>query len=69
MGFSVQTISQQQEIQLHVEPGRIVSQRRGECNYNVFYELCSTVNASDKRKLGLKSEQYFYLNQVNVELQ
>ncbi|VBB35526.1 unnamed protein product [Acanthocheilonema viteae] len=75
-GFSVHTISQQhqqqqkqlQQIQIHVEPGRIVSQRPGECNYNVFYELCSILNTNEKHKLGLKSgQQHFYLNQVSIK--
>ncbi|MCP9262375.1 BMA-HUM-4 [Dirofilaria immitis] len=49
IGFSIHTISQQQQlqqqqqqqlqqIQIHVEPSRIVGQRLGECNYNIFYE-------------------------------
>uniref|UniRef100_A0A158Q8K6 Myosin motor domain-containing protein n=1 Tax=Elaeophora elaphi TaxID=1147741 RepID=A0A158Q8K6_9BILA len=77
IGFSVHTISQQhqqeqqqlQQIQIHVEPSRIVSQRIGECNYNVFYELCSSVETNEKHKLGLKSEQqHFYLNQGKVSM-
>uniref|UniRef100_A0A183DZE9 Myosin motor domain-containing protein n=1 Tax=Gongylonema pulchrum TaxID=637853 RepID=A0A183DZE9_9BILA len=79
-GFAVRTTLQQQQqqqqpqIQVHVEPSRIVMQRPGECNFNVFYELCAGLDASEKRKLGLKStaaaaaidQQYFYLNQGKV---
>ncbi|VDK79522.1 unnamed protein product, partial [Onchocerca ochengi] len=75
IGFSVHTMSQQhqqvqfQQIQIHVEPSRIVGQRIGECNYNVFYELCSSMDINEKHKLGLKSEQqHFYLNQGKVSM-
>ncbi|VDO52659.1 unnamed protein product [Brugia timori] len=45
------------------------NQRLGECNYNVFYELCSSMDINEKHKLGLKNEQqYFYLNQGKVSM-
>ncbi|EJD73864.1 Myo2p, partial [Loa loa] len=81
-GFSIYTIPQQQQqqqqhrqqqqlqqIQIHVEPSRIVSQRLGECNFNVFYEFCSSMDTNEKYKLGLKGEQqHFYLNQGKVSM-
>ncbi|CAG9530062.1 unnamed protein product, partial [Cercopithifilaria johnstoni] len=73
IGFSIHTIlpqyQQQQQIQIHVEPSRIVSQRPGECNYNILYELYATMSINEKNKLGLKSgQQYFYLNQGKVSM-
>ncbi|VDN04132.1 unnamed protein product, partial [Thelazia callipaeda] len=81
IGFSIQTIPQQQyhqqqrqkqqqqqpqQIQLYVEPGRIVSQRLGECNFSIFYELCAGMETSEKHKMGLKDDQqHFYLNQAS----
>ncbi|KAL3095356.1 hypothetical protein niasHS_007455 [Heterodera schachtii] len=49
-----------------LELSRIIGQRKGEGNFNVFYQLCEGINPKQREMLGLSGvEKYFYLNQGN----
>lgn len=51
---------------LPLELSRLVYQKRGERNFNVFYQMCAGLEESLRQKFGLKdSHKYFYLNQVH----
>ncbi|VDD88672.1 unnamed protein product [Enterobius vermicularis] len=48
---------------LPLELVRLVSQRQGEKNFEIFYHLCAGLSPELRRKFGLKEAQkYFYLN-------
>lgn len=50
---------------LPLELVRLVSQRQGEKNFEIFYHLCAGLSPELRRKFGLKEAQkYFYLNLV-----
>ncbi|KHN72863.1 Unconventional myosin-XV [Toxocara canis] len=49
---------------LPLELSRVVYQKQGERNFNVFYQMCAGLEQSLRQKFGLKeSHKYFYLNQ------
>ncbi|KHJ96968.1 myosin head, partial [Oesophagostomum dentatum] len=52
---------------LPLETIRVVSQKPGERNFNVFYELCSGLSPDAKASCGIREQQkFFYLTQGKV---
>lgn len=50
-----------------LELSRLVSQRKGDYNFAVLYQLCAGLNDDQRKKFGLKqANNYFYLNQVGL---
>ncbi|WKY16951.1 hypothetical protein Q1695_001507 [Nippostrongylus brasiliensis] len=59
-GLSVRTT-------LSLETIRVVSQKAGERNFNVFYELCAGMQSEAKASYGIRDQQkFFYLTQGKV---
>lgn len=49
------------------ELSRLVIQRKGDFNFDVFYQLCAGLNAGGLSRYGLKQvNNYFYLNQAGI---
>ncbi|RCN51037.1 myosin head [Ancylostoma caninum] len=52
---------------LPLETIRVVSQKPGERNFNVFYELCAGMSSDTKTSYGIRDQQkFFYLTQVRI---
>ncbi|KIH68671.1 myosin head, partial [Ancylostoma duodenale] len=52
---------------LPLETIRVVSQKPGERNFNVFYELCAGMSSDTKTSYGIRDQQkFFYLTQGKV---
>ncbi|KAK6033187.1 myosin head, partial [Ostertagia ostertagi] len=52
---------------LPLEAIRVVSQKAGERNFNVFYELCAGMSSETKASYGIRDQQkFFYLTQGKV---
>ncbi|VDP62471.1 unnamed protein product [Heligmosomoides polygyrus] len=52
---------------LPLEVIRVVSQKAGERNFNVFYELCSGMSPDTRASYGIRDQQkFFYLTQGKV---
>ncbi|KAK6765864.1 hypothetical protein RB195_025653 [Necator americanus] len=52
---------------LPLETIRVVSQKPGERNFNVFYELCAGMSSDTKATYGIRDQQkFFYLTQGKV---
>ncbi|KAK5985373.1 hypothetical protein GCK32_014313, partial [Trichostrongylus colubriformis] len=52
---------------LPLETIRVVSQKAGERNFNVFYELCAGMSSETKASYGIRDQQkFFYLTQGKV---